>query len=503
MASQMAEAIQQLIQENGLTKEAVIKTIEDMIKAAYKRKYGKADNCLVEFEDDLSEVNVYSRKMIVDGVYDPVDEIELEDALKMSPDCEIGDEIDIAIDPKDFERSAIQTGKQIAHQSISGIQKDTLYAEYKEKVGEIMIGYFQREKNENIYLDLGKVEGILPKKNQSPRESYTKGDRIKALIVDAKKTGSGLQVVLSRSAPDFVRSIIELEVPEISDNTIEINSIVREAGYRTKIAVSSRRQDVDPVGACVGLKGVRIQAITRELEGEKIDVLRYDPDPRVFIKNALSPATVTGVVILDEEKRQALAIVPEDQFSLAIGKQGLNVRLANKLVDWNVDVKTEEQYEDIDTLLSESRKAAHDLFSDTTEYEITTITELPNVNEDIAKVLTENNIIDIQDFINAQESGDLEKIEGISAEDIATIATLIEESVEFVEENEEEIEQNVEVESNENEEFTEESEQDEEETEFDEVEVFECPECGAEITTDMTNCPKCNIGLSFEYEDEE
>ena len=265
MASQMAEAIQQLIQENGLTKEAIIKTIEDMIKAAYKRKYGKADNCLVEFEDDLSEVNVYSRKMIVDGVYDPVDEIELEDALKMSPDCEIGDEIDIAIDPKDFERSAIQTGKQIAHQSISGIQKDTLFAEYKEKVGEIMIGYYQREKNENIYLDLGKVEGILPKKNQSPRESYTKGDRIKALIVDAKKTSSGLQVVLSRSAPDFVRSIIELEVPEISDNTVEIISIFREAGYRTKVAVSSRRQDVDPVGACFGLKGVRIQAIIREL----------------------------------------------------------------------------------------------------------------------------------------------------------------------------------------------------------------------------------------------
>ncbi len=491
MASQMAEAIQQLIQENGLTKEAVIKTIEDMIKAAYKRKYGKADNCLVEFEDDLSEVTVYSRKMIVDGVYDPVDEIELEDALKMSPDCEIGDEIDIIIDPKDFERSAVQTGKQIAHQSITGIQKDTLFSEYKEKVGEIMIGYFQREKNENIYLDLGKVEGILPKKHQSPRESYTKGDRIKALIVDVKKTGSGLQIVLSRTAPDFVRSIIELEVPEISDNTVEINSIVREAGYRTKIAVSSRRQDVDPVGACVGLKGVRIQAIIRELEGEKIDILRYDPDPRVFIKNALSPAEVTGVVILDEEKRQALAVVPESQFSLAIGKQGLNVRLANKLVDWNVDVKTEEQYEDIDSLMTESRKAAHDLFNDTEDYEITTISELPNINTEISTILSNNNIIDIQDFINAQENGSLEGIEGITAEDIATISSLIEQSVEFVEE---------EVESNNVEEA---EEQTEDTTEYEEQEVFECPECGAEITTDMTNCPKCNIGLSFEYEDEE
>ena len=498
----MAEAIQQLIQENGLTKEAIIKTIEDMIKAAYKRKYGKSDNCLVEFEDDLSEVTVYSRKMIVDGVYDPVDEIELEDALKMSPDCEIGDEIDIAIDPKDFERSAVQTGKQIAHQSITGIQKDTLYAEYKEKVGEIMIGYFQREKNENIFLDLGKVEGILPKKNQSPRESYTKGDRIKALIVDAKKTNAGLQVVLSRGAPEFVRSLIELEVPEIADNTVEINSIVREAGYRTKVAVSSRKQDVDPVGACVGLKGVRIQAIIRELEGEKIDILRYDPDPRVFIKNALSPAEVTGVVILDEEKRQALAVVPENQFSLAIGKQGLNVRLANRLVDWNVDVKTEEQYEDIDTLMAESRKAAHDLFNDTPEYENPALVEIDGINKEIAKILADNTIVNVLEFINADESGELEKIEGITAEEIATIKDLLLQTFQFgfdeeVLDDDKESEQNVEEEEEEEEERVQDDDDD------NEVEIFECPECGAEITTDMTNCPKCNIGLSFEYEDEE
>ncbi len=495
MASKMAEAIQQLIQDNGLTEEAVLKTIETMIKAAYKRKFGTADNCLVEVEDDYSDVTVYSRKMIVDGVYDPVTEIELEEALEISPECEVGDEIDIVIDPKDFERSAVQTGKQIAHQSLTEIQKDTLLAEYKEKIGEIMIGYYQREKNGNIYLDLGKVEGILPGKFQSPRESYTKNDRIKALIVDVKKTGSGLQVVLSRTDPDFVRSIIELEVPEIYDNTIEINNIVREAGYRTKVAVSSRRDDVDPVGACVGLKGVRIQAIIRELEGEKIDILRYDPDPVVFIKNALSPAEVTGVVIVDEEKRTAVAVVPDSQFSLAIGKQGLNVRLANKLVDWNIDVKTEEQYEDIDTLLAESRKAAHDLFSGSDgDYEISTIAELPNVDENIAKILTENNIVDIQDFLSANESGELAAIDGISEDDIQAIVALIEQSVEFVDE-EEQVESSDIVESDEAEDDAEESQDEEDE--------FECPECGAPITTDMTNCPNCNIGLSFEYEDEE
>lgn len=505
MASQMAEAIQQLIQDKGLTEEAVLKTIENTIKAAYKRKFGTLENCFVEFEDDLSDVTVYSRKMIVDGVYDPVTEIELEEALEMSPECEVGDEIDILVDPRDFERSAVQTGKQTAHQALSEIQKDTLMTEYREKIGEIIIGYYQRERNGSIYIDLGKVEGILPSKFQSPRETYHKNDRIKALIIDVKKTSAGLQVVLSRTDADFVRSIIELEVPEIYDNTIEIQSIMREAGYRTKIAVYSRRDDVDPVGACVGLKGVRIQAVIRELEGEKIDILRYDPDPRVFIKNALSPAEVTGVVILDEEKRQALAIVPESQFSLAIGKQGLNVRLANKLVDWNIDVKTEEQYGDFDTVLSESRRAAHDLFSDGDEtYEIMTISELSGVDERVVSVLFENNISDIQDFIDAQENGSLSEIQGLSAEDIEDIASLIDQTVEFVEDEENaDIHEIDEVTSEEvaNDDSTETVAEDTVENSDDEM--YECPECGEKITTDMVNCPSCNIGLSFEYEDGE
>ena len=420
MASQLAEAIHQLIQDKGLTEEAVLKTVENTIKAAYKRAYGTSDNCYVEFEDDLSDVSVYSRKMIVDGVYDPVTEIELEDALKMSPDCEVGDEIDILIDPRDFELSAVQTGKQTAHQALSEIQKDTLMAEYKDKVGEIIVGYYQRERNGNIYVNLGNVEGILPVKFQSPREVYHKNDRIRALVVDVKKTYSGLQVVLSRTDPELVRAIVELEVPEIYDNTVEIFKIVREAGYRTKIAVFSHREDVDPVGACVGLKGVRIQAVIRELEGEKIDILRYDPDPRVFIKNALSPAEVTGVVILDEEKRQALAVVPESQFSLAIGKQGLNVRLANRLADWNIDVKTEEQYEDFDQLLAESRKAARDLFNESDEevYEIASLAELPGADQKTVEVLAAHGISDTQDFITAQEEGKLAGMEDLSQESI-------------------------------------------------------------------------------------
>ena len=494
MSSDMAEAIRQLIQEKGYSEDSVRATIENTLKAAYKRKFGTAENCVVQINDDMSDVSVYSRKVIVDGVYDPVMEIELEDAKKLSDECELGDEIDILIDPKvEFERSAVQTGKQTAHQSLSEIHKDSLYAEYKDKIGEIIIGYYQRERNGTIYVDLGKVEGVLPAKYQSEREVYHKNDRIKALISDVRKSNTGLQIILSRTDPDFVRNILELEVPEIYDKTIDIYKIVREAGYRTKIAVSSHREDVDPVGACVGLKGVRIKNVISELEGEKIDILKYDPDPRVFIKNALSPADVTGVVILDEAKRQALAVVPENQFSLAIGKQGLNVRLANRLTDWSIDVKTEEQYEDSDELIAESRKAAMELFNDESGYdEITAVAELPGIEKRIADILAENDVIEIEDFIEAEEKGQLDNIEGLTAEDIASVKSLIDSNVEFVDEEPE-----VQAEA---------SEEESSETpaeEASEEEVYECPECGARITIDMTTCPNCGIGLSFEYEDEE
>ena len=481
----MSEAIHQLI-EKGFTEESVVNTIQNTLKAAYKRKFGTAENCVVKIADDFSDVSVYSRKVVVDGVYDPVTEIELEEARELTDECEIGDEIDILVDPKDFDRSAVQTGKQTAHQSLTEIQKDSLYAEYKSKVGETIIGYYQRERKGTIYVDLGKVEGVLPPRNQSKVEFYQKNDRIKALIVDVKKSSSGLQIILSRTDPDFVRSLLEVEVPELYDKTVEIHKVVREPGYRTKVAVFSRREDIDPVGSCVGLKGVRIKGVITELEGEKIDVLKYDPDPRVFIKNALSPAEVTGVVILDEDKRQALAVVPENQFSLAIGKQGLNVRLANRLCDWNIDVKTEDQCEDLDGLIAESRKAAHELFNDNYD-EITTVQELPGIDENVSAILKENNIFDIVDFMAAIEDGRIAAIEGLSDEDIKKVTELIESSVEFVEEDV----------ADENQAESKDSSEEIEE------EVYECPECGAQITIDMTTCPNCVIGLSFEYEEEE
>lgn len=483
--SEMSEAIRELIEEKGVSVESVKQTVESAIKAAYKKTFGTADNCEVHFADDLSDVSVYSKKVIVDGVYDPVTEIELEDALKMSEECEVGDEILILVDPKTFERSAVSTGKQAAHQGLSESFKNNLLAENKDKIGEVIIGYYQREHNGNIYVDLGKVEGVLPKKYQSSREIYQKNDRIKAIVVDVKPTSSGVQLVLSRTDPKFVQSIIELEVPELEDKTIGIYKIVREAGYRTKIAVFSNKEDVDPVGACVGLKGVRIQNVIRELEGEKIDVLRYDQNPVEFIKNALSPAEVEKVLITDEEKKQALAIVNESQFSLAIGKSGMNVRLANRLCDWSIDVKTEEQAAEMDLSQFSTRKAAENLFNNSSEKEnagseesepISTISELPGVDVDVASKLKAAGFDDIQTFVDSFDSDSI-KVEGVTQEDLEKVNSIVRDVVEFVEDD---------------------SEKTEEEKPGQEEEEYFCPECGAKITLDMTKCPKC--GVEFEFE---
>ena len=486
MSSDMSKAIKQMVQEKGVPEELVLKTIEEALLAAYKKKYGIVENAVVRFSEDSNEVTVFSKKKIMedDDVNDPVTEIALSDALTYNEACEIGDELLIEVNPKEFDRSAIQSAKQRAKQSLKEIQKDTLYSEFMEKIGEMVIGYYQRERNGNIYVDLGKTEGILPKKYQSPREDYHANDRIKALIYEVNKTPGGLQIVLSRTHTEFVKKIFEIEVPEVYDHTVEIHKIVREPGYRTKLAVFSNREDVDPVGACVGLKGVRIQAIVKELEGEKIDILKYDPDPIRFIKNALSPADVAHVIILDEAKKQALALVDESQLSLAIGKQGLNVRLANRLVDWSIDVKTNAQFSQMD-IAAETKKAVSALFGETEEEEIEKIAELPGVNEEVVRILRTNNLELIESVVSMPDR-DLLALPGMTEEALAALRKVIEENIEIVEDEDKE--------AGEEEMMAEEAE---------EEATYECPECGGKITADMTVCPHCNVGLSFEEEETE
>ncbi len=492
--SEMAEAIRELQSQRGMSEDAIRQTIENAIKAAYKRTFGKeADNCIVKFNEDMTDMVVYARKTIVDGVYDPTQEIELADALKLSDECKEGDEIDIPLDIRDFSRSAISTGKQTAHQALNENFKKTLENEYKDKLGQTIIGYCQRlvpdKKGDkgafHCYLDLGKndrVEGFLPAKNQCPHEVHEKGERIKALIKGIKPMANGIQLVLSRSDPNFVRNIMEVEIPEISDKTITIKSIAREPGVRTKIAVYSNKLDIDPVGACVGQKGVRIQNVIKEIDGEKIDMVKYEAEPREFIKNALSPADVKKVYILDSQKKQAIAVVTEKNFSLAVGKGGLNVRLANRLCDWTIDVKTEKEAAEmeLEEMDLQSRRAAERLFNTPAEEDvITTVAQLPGVDPQVAELLKAAGLEDIQQFLDAVEDGSIYKMEGVRREDVDLINKIINENVEIENEVEDAAVEDVEQEDGNDAEYT-------------------CPECGTPITLEMTKCPKCGAEFVFE-----
>ena len=534
MNADFMESIRSIQSERGITEDLVLATIEEFLLAAYKKTFGTAENAVVRFSEKGDQVFIYARKVIVedDDLYDPVSEIEIAEALELNEDCEIGDELLIEINPREFDRGAVQSAKQKARQNLREIQKDTLYSEFKDKVGEMIIGYFQREKNGTIFVDLGKTEGILPRRFQSPREEYHHGDRIKAMIAEVKKAPTGLEIILSRSHGEFVKRIFELEVPEIYDGTVEVFKIVREPGYRTKVAVYSTRDDVDPVGACVGLKGVRIQAIVREMEGEKIDILKYDNDPVGFIRNSLSPAEVQDVVVLDGSRRQALAIVSEQQLSLAIGKQGMNVRLANRLADWSIDVKTEAQFQEMD-VSQEFSRAASDLFSGIGdgEEEITRINELPDISERLVSLLKENGIEMIETLIGLSRD-ELVGLTGITPSDVEQIQKIIEDNVEIIESDEDETviededaedgnseegsdDQDPEESSDDQDPEESSGDQDPEESSDDQDpeessddqdargEAFDCPECSHPISTDMSACPSCGVGLSFEIEEVE
>lgn len=473
MASEMAEAIRQLISEKGIPEDLIVKTLEDSLLAAYKKKFGTSENAVIRFKENYEGIEIYAKKTIVadDDFEDEVLEIPLEEARKLAEEAEIGDILEIPIDPSEFDFQSVMLAKQTARQSLRDISRDTLYAEFKTKVGEIVIGYFQRERNGTIFVDLGKVEGVFPHKYQSPRETYHIGDRIKALIVEVEKTKTGFQVVLSRTHAEFVRKLLELEIPEIYDKTIEIFKIVREPGYRTKVAVYTKRTDIDPVGACVGPKGMRSQLISQELEGEKIDFIRYEVNPKAFIQNALAPAQIKEVYILDEARHMALAVVDEHELSIAIGKSGQNVKLANRLCDWNIDVMTEEQYLQ-DSRNLELKKAADSLFSTAEEQgEELLVKDMPGIKPEWIAALEASGIRSVEQFLELDKS-EISQRASLSSEDVEAIRGIIEENVEIVQEEIEE-----------------------------EPESYTCPECGASVTPDMDHCPSCGVALSFEVDE--
>ena len=348
MNKDFLDALTELEREKNISKEDIITAIEDALELAYKKNYGNYPNVRVLVDREDGEVLVLMSKEVVSEVEDDMMEVSLEEARSYDERYEVGDVIEYQVDPKDFGRIAAQTAKQVVVQRIREAERRNSYDEFVNKQGEIVTAKIERINNGTMFLSVGNSEGILPLSEQVKTESFNVGDRIKVYVIDVKKATKGPQIFLSRSHPGLVRRLFELEVPEISDGTVEIKGIAREAGSRTKIAVYSHDENVDPVGACVGNRGTRVQSIVDELFGEKIDIIVWDEDPAVLISNVLKPAEVEGVYInyVSEKEKMATAVVPEQQLSLAIGREGQNVRLAARVSGWKIDIKSKSQLED-------------------------------------------------------------------------------------------------------------------------------------------------------------
>lgn len=369
MNGDFIEALHEIEREKGVSKEIIFEALESALISSYKKNFSTAQNVVVNMDRDTGIVKVYSAREVVEEKEDENLELSLDEAKDIDLKYEIGDVINIEITPKDFGRIAAQTAKQVVIQRIKDAERDVIYEEFINRENEIVTGKIQRISNNNIYVDLGKIEGIVPPAEQIDLETYNVGDRIKVLILEVKKTTKGPQIILSRADTGLIKRLFELEVPEIAEGVVEIYSISREAGLRTKIAVYSREAEVDPLGACVGYKGRRVKAIVDELNDEKIDIVIWDKDLGKFIANSLSPSKVVKVEV-DERNKSALVVVPDYQLSLAIGKEGQNARLAAKLTHWKIDIKSENQYKEIvkDSSFDEAEERESEIKIDESDY---------------------------------------------------------------------------------------------------------------------------------------
>ena len=344
MKSELMSVIDQIGREKGIEKDKILAALESALLTAAKKRFGQGDNIQVDIDTSTGEISIVSKKTIAENVVDAKTEISLEEARKIDDEAEMGDEIGSLIEMDDFGRIAAQAAKQVICQKVREAEWESIEREFSKKEGELVHGVILGQERRNYLVDIGKTEALLPVQEQIPREAHRRGDRVRALLLEVRRTPKDVQVILSRAHPHFVVKLFGLEVPEISEKIVEIKSVVREPGDRTKISVSSRDKAVDPVGACVGVKGSRVQAIVRELRGEKIDIIPWTDDPRVFIGEALNPASIEKVGI-DEQKKSALVVVADSQLSLAIGKNGQNVRLAAKLTGWKIDIISSTEYE--------------------------------------------------------------------------------------------------------------------------------------------------------------
>ncbi len=395
MASELKRLIDQVSREKGIDRAVLIETLVEAVKSAIKKRYGSKIDVEVAYNDEFGEMEAFTFKEVVEEVEDPEKQISLEQARDLDPESEIGDELGIRMDTDTLGRIAAQSAKQVIIQKMKDAEREATYEEYKDRKREIVTGIVQKVDRSGIIVNLGRAEAVLPVKEQIPREVYRQGDRIRAYILDVKKISKGPQIILSRTHPDFLIQLFRLEVPEVSDGTVSILAAAREPGSRAKIAVVSKDPDVDPVGACVGMKGSRVQAVVQELRGEKIDIVPWNMDPAKFVVNALAPAIITKVII-DQTNRSMEVIVPDDQLSLAIGRRGQNVRLASRITGWHIDVKSESRYE-------RQKQAGYQA-----------LLHIDNLSEEMADKLYEAGITSLSEFCEAGID-ELETLTGLSA----------------------------------------------------------------------------------------
>ena len=413
MISDLTRMVDQVSREKGVERDVLIKALEEAVRAAARKKYGPDYDLEVSFNDELGEIEVFEFKEVVEEINNKHVQITLEEAHKMDPEAEFGDSLGIKMDMDTFGRIAAQSAKQVIMQRLKEAERDIVYDDFKDRQGEIINGIVQRFDRGSIIVNLGRTEAELPTKEQAPKESYRQGDRIRAYILDVRQYSRGPQIILSRTHPNFVSALFENEVPEIPEGIVQIMQVAREPGSRTKIAVASKDADVDPVGACVGMKGRRVQAVVQELRGEKIDIVTWVPDAAKFICNALAPAEIVRVIV-DEDNRSMEVVVPDDQLSLAIGKRGQNVRLASRLTGWRLDVTSETNY---NQALKDGYKS---------------LLELPGVGEKRASDLYEEGLRSTHDVARATVA-DLVAIDGISEK---RAGKLIEDAIQYTREKE-------------------------------------------------------------------
>lgn len=389
--------IEQVSKDRGIDTKILIKAMEEALKSAARKKYGSRSDIEVRYNEETGEIETYLLKEVVEHVTEPDSQISFEEGHKLDPECEIGDSIGTKIDTSEFGRIAAQSAKQIIIQRMKDAEREAVYSNFIERKGKLVNGIVQKIEKRNIIVNLGQTEGILPVKEQVPKEVYHQGDRIRAYILDVLHDTKGPPIILSRTHPNFLIELFKLEVPEINEGIVTIIEASRDPGSRSKIAVTSSEPDIDPVGACVGMKGTRVQNVVQELKGEKIDIVPWHPDPAKFVCNALAPAQISRVII-DEENRSMEVIVPDEVLSVAIGKNGQNVRLASKLTKWRLDVKSETRY-------SETMRKGYN-----------SLLQVPGVTISLADALYEKGIYSAE-VLSMSNVEDLIQIRGITQEE--------------------------------------------------------------------------------------